>query len=129
MRRYGKLNKSDKDGVNVIEFSNNFEQVGQYEIHPDYAYFGEHWDSVDFELVDEMARILKVTPRNDYETKPLTLSASPTGEIREHSLYVTSQKYKELLVIQSKPEPKIFFKGIEVTPEKLIEILENADLN
>jgi hypothetical protein len=68
-----------------------------------------------------------MTPK---ETKEgvLVLSESTLGTIVEHSLLITSQKYKLLLAIQKQPKQAIYFKDQEITPEKLIEILENTEI-
>ena len=44
-----------------------------------------------------------------------------------YPLYVTSNEYEKLLVIQSKPEYKIWFKDKEIDSDKLVEILLNAN--
>jgi hypothetical protein len=58
----------------------------------------------------------------------LVLSDSMLGTIVEYSLQITSQKYKLLLAIQKKPKEAIYFKDQEISPEKLIEILEGAEI-
>lgn len=129
--RHGKLNKIDKDGFNVIEFNNNFEQVAEYEIHPDCSLYGEDWDAVEFELVDGLANITKVIPTERTTTKEsrvLNLKDASVGEIVEYALHVRSQKYEKLLIIQRRPKEAIYFKDKEITPEKLIEILENIEI-
>lgn len=59
----------------------------------------------------------------------LVLSETMSGTIVEHSLLITSQKYKLLLAIQKKPKQAIYFKDQEISPEKLIEILERAEIS
>ena len=46
-----------------------------------------------------------------------------TENVREYPIYVTSDEYEKLLVIQSKPEYKIWFKDKEIDSDKLVEIL------
>jgi len=58
----------------------------------------------------------------------LVLSESTPGTIVDHSLQITSQKYKLLLAIQKQPKPAIYFKDQEISAEKLIEILEKAEI-
>ena len=58
----------------------------------------------------------------------LVLSDSMLGTIVEYSLQITSQKYKLLLAIQKKPKQAVYFKDQEISPEKLIEILEGAEI-
>jgi hypothetical protein len=62
------------------------------------------------------------------EERVLVLSETMSGTIVEHSLLITSQKYKLLLAIQKQPKPAIYFKDQEITPEKLIELLENIEI-
>jgi len=62
------------------------------------------------------------------EERVLVLSESTPGTIVEHSLLITSQKYKLLLAIQKQPKPAIYFKDQEISAEKLIEILEKAEI-
>tara|TARA_R110002012_G_scaffold274272_1_gene460485 strand:- start:45 stop:197 length:153 start_codon:yes stop_codon:yes gene_type:complete len=38
-------------------------------------------------------------------------------------IYISTNKYKKLFVVQSKPEHKIWFKDKEITAEQLAEIL------
>ncbi len=59
----------------------------------------------------------------------LVLSETMSGTIVEHSLLITSQTYKLLLAIQKKPKETIYFKDQEISPEKLIEILEGAEIS
>ena len=59
----------------------------------------------------------------------LVLSETTLGTIVEYSLQITSQKYKLLLAIQKKPKQAIYFKDQEISPEKLIEILEEAEIS
>lgn len=46
-----------------------------------------------------------------------------TENVREYPIYVTSDEYEKLLVIQTKPEYKIWFKDKEIDSNKLVEIL------
>lgn len=62
------------------------------------------------------------------EERVLILSESAPGTIVEHSLLITSQKYKLLLAIQKQPKPAIYFKDQEISAEKLIDILEKAEI-
>ena len=59
----------------------------------------------------------------------LVLSDSMLGTIVEYSLQIKSQKYKLLLAIQKQPKQAIYFKDQEISPEKLIEILEGAEIS
>jgi hypothetical protein len=132
MKRYGKLNETSKGDFNVIEFDNNFLRVADHNIHPDCSLHGEDWDSVEFELVDGLANITKVIPTERTTTKEsrvLNLKDTSVGEIVEYALHVRSQKYERLLIIQRRPKEAIYFKDQEITPEKLIEILENIEIN
>lgn len=62
------------------------------------------------------------------EERVLVLSETMSGTIIEHSLLITSQKYKLLLAIQKQPKPAIYFKDQEISAEKLIDILEKAEI-
>jgi len=62
------------------------------------------------------------------EERVLVLSESTPGTIVEHSLLITSQKYKFLLAIQKQPKPAIYFKDQEISADKLIEILESIEI-
>jgi len=58
-----KLNKT-KTGFTVLQFDNNFNAT-EYQIHPDYPLeSGEHWDNVEFELVEGYAKILEISKQN-----------------------------------------------------------------
>ena len=50
-----------------------------------------------------------------------------TENVRNYPIYVTSNEYEKLLVVQSKPEYKIWFKDKEIDSDKLVEILLNAN--
>ena len=52
-----------------------------------------------------------------------TILTLDTEIVREYSIYLTSKEYKKLLVIQSKPEQKIWFKDKEIDSDKLKELL------
>ena len=55
---------------------------------------------------------------------------NPTIEkiIQLYPVYLQGKNYKKLLVIQTKPETKYWFKDAEITIEKLIHILEKQHL-
>jgi hypothetical protein len=59
----------------------------------------------------------------------LVLSEAFQETIEFYTLIIRSQKYKMLLAIQKKPKETIYFKDQEVSPEKLIEILEKAEIS
>jgi hypothetical protein len=62
------------------------------------------------------------------EEEVIVLSETSQETIVEHTLIIRSQKYKMLLAIQKKPKQAIYFKDQEISPEKLIEILEGAEI-
>ena len=63
------------------------------------------------------------------EEEVIVLSETSQETIVEHTLIIRSQKYKMLLAIQKKPKQAVYFKDQEVSPEKLIEILEGAEIS
>lgn len=61
------------------------------------------------------------------EEEVIVLSET-SQELKIYTLIIRSQKYKMLLAIQNKPKEAIYFKDQEISPEKLIEILEGAEI-
>lgn len=62
------------------------------------------------------------------ETQLTNIEIDENSVINEYTLQIKSMKYEKLFVIQRKPVQAIYFKDQEISAEKLIEILENADI-
>ena len=62
------------------------------------------------------------------ETQLTNIEIDENSVINEYTLQIKSMKYEKLLAIQRKPVQAIYFKDQEISAEKLIEILENADI-
>jgi hypothetical protein len=62
------------------------------------------------------------------ETQLTNIEIDENSVINEYTLQIKSMKYEKLLAIQRKPVQAIYFKDHEISAEKLIEILENADI-
>jgi len=62
------------------------------------------------------------------ETQLTNIEIDENSVVNEYTLQIKSMKYEKLLAIQRKPVQAIYFKDQEISAEKLIEILENADI-
>jgi len=52
-----------------------------------------------------------------------------TNKMSTYPLWIRSEKFNKLLVIQNTPERKIFFKDKEITEAQLIKYLEQHDID
>lgn len=60
------------------------------------------------------------------ENKNLTVSQGINH--RTFPIYIKSEKFEKLLVMQNIPEVKIWFQNQEISMEDLIKVLEKAEL-
>ena len=58
---------------------------------------------------------------------PENIKESKTDKV--YPIYFSSEKYKQLLVVQSEPEQKWIFKDKEISPEDLIKVLDSIPEN